>query len=324
MSKVLEVKDLKVYFHTPSGPVKAVDGINFSLDPGERFGLVGESGSGKTTTALALMRLIKKPGIIESGTILVDKKDILSLNDAEMRETRFSEISMIPQGAMNSLNPVMKIGEQLKDTLKAHKKYSGNKTVSKKEYKTIISSLLFSVGLENKVSEMYPHELSGGMKQRVTIAMGISLGPKVVLADEPTSALDVVVQRQVMDTLQKAQEKIGAGLILVGHDMGLMAQFVHKIGVMYAGRLVETAPVETIFDKPVHPYTKMLIKSLPKLDSHGKFFGIPGLPPPLLNLASGCTFCDRIHCGTKKTEKLVEWKTISKNHEVLMCDGCEI
>ena len=126
-----------------------------------------------------------------------------------------------------------------------------------------------------------------------------------------------------MDTLQKAQEKIGAGLVLVGHDMGLMAQFVHRIGVMYAGKLVESAPVETILNKPVHPYTKLLIKSLPKLDSHGKFFGIPGLPPPLLNLASGCTFCDRVPCGAKKTEKSVEWKTISTNHEVLMCEGCE-
>jgi len=322
LSKILEVNDLKVYFHTNLGPVKAVDGISFSLESGERLGLVGESGSGKTTTALALMRLIKKPGIIENGKILVDQKDLLALNDTQMREARFSEISMIPQGAMNSLNPVMKIGEQLKDTLVAHRKYSGDQSLSKQQYRSIIDNLLTSVGLEKNVAKMFPHELSGGMKQRVTIAMGISLEPKVILADEPTSALDVVVQRHVMETLQNAQEKIGAGLILVGHDMGLMAQFVHRIGVMYAGKLVEIAPVKTIFKNPIHPYTKMLIRSLPKLDSHGRFFGIPGLPPALLNLSPGCTFCERVEDFSHVGEP-VEWTMISKDHEVLMCGGCE-
>jgi len=254
MAKVLNVNNLRVYFHTPMGPVKAVDGISFDLNPKERLGIVGESGSGKSTMAYALMRLIKKPGKIESGEIVVGDENILDLEEYEMRSRRFSKISLIPQGSMNSLNPVMRIEEQLIDTIKAHDE--NKSSISKTEKEEIVGKLLSSVGLEPNLGKRFPHELSGGMKQRVTIAMGISLNPIVIIADEPTSALDVVVQRQVMDTLESAQERIGAGLILVGHDMGLMAQFVDRIAVMYAGKIVELAPVETIFSKPLHPYTK--------------------------------------------------------------------
>ena len=317
MAKVLNVNNLRVYFHTPMGPVKAVDGISFDLNPKERLGIVGESGSGKSTMAYALMRLIKKPGKIESGEIVVGDENILHLEENEMRSRRFSKISLIPQGSMNSLNPVMRIEEQLIDTIKAHDE--NKSSISKTEKEEIVGKLLSSVGLEPNLGKRFPHELSGGMKQRVTIAMGISLNPIVIIADEPTSALDVVVQRQVMDTLESAQERIGAGLILVGHDMGLMAQFVDRIAVMYAGKIVELAPVETIFNKPLHPYTKMLINSLPKLDSHGVFNGIPGLPAQLLNLKEGCSFCLRIG---RENNNEIPWVKVSKSHYIRECDVC--
>jgi len=288
MTDVLRVQDLRVHYHTQAGSVRAVEGVTFSLKKGERLGLVGESGSGKSTTVLALLRMLKAPARIESGKVLLGDTDLLTLSDTEMRAARFARIALIPQGAMNSLNPVMRIKHQLMDTIQYH-----NGNLGRTEMAAKIQKLLESVGLDKSVAEMYPHELSGGMKQRVCIAMGISLQPEVILADEPTSALDVVVQRQVMETLGKAQEAIGASLILVGHDMGLMAQFVHKIGVMYAGKLVEVGPVNDIFEEPLHPYTQLLIASLPSLEGKGVFKGIPGITPSLLNPPSGCAFHPR-------------------------------
>jgi oligopeptide/dipeptide ABC transporter ATP-binding protein len=288
MTDVLRVEDLRVRYHTLAGPVRAVEGVSFSLTKGERLGLVGESGSGKSTTVLALLRMLKPPAQIEAGRVLLDDLDLLQLSDDEMRQARFARISLIPQGAMNSLNPVMRIKNQLMDTIQYH-----NGQMSRAEMLDRIHFLLESVGLSRAVADMYPHELSGGMKQRVCIAMGISLEPRVILADEPTSALDVVVQRQVMETLGKVQEEIDASLILVGHDMGLMAQFVDKIGVMYAGKLVEIGPVDDIFEEPLHPYTQLLIASLPSLEGKGVFKGIPGITPSLLNPPPGCPFHPR-------------------------------
>lgn len=290
MTAVLQVEKLRVYYHTLAGPVRAVEDVSFTLKKGERLGLVGESGSGKSTMVLALLRLLKSPARIEAGRVLLGDTDLLKLSDNEMRSARFSQIALIPQGAMNSLNPVMRIKHQLMDTIRYHNR---NGNLSQAAITTHIHQLLESVGLQRGVAEMYPHELSGGMKQRVCIAMGISLQPQVILADEPTSALDVVVQRQVMETLGKAQEAIGASLILVGHDMGLMAQFVHTIGVMYAGKLVEVGPVNDIFEDPLHPYTQLLIASLPSLEGKGVFRGIPGITPSLLNPPPGCPFHPR-------------------------------
>jgi peptide/nickel transport system ATP-binding protein len=287
-NEILSVEDLRVHYQTDAGIVRAAEGVNFALRRGERLGLVGESGSGKSTTILALLRMIKPPGHIVSGRVILDGVDLLSLTEAQMRARRFSEISLIPQGAMNSLNPVMRIRHQLEDTITYHDKYFPAQKI-----KGRIRQLLESVGLDGSVADVYPHELSGGMKQRVCIAMGIALEPKVIVADEPTSALDVVVQRQVMETLGHMQTEINAGLILVGHDMGLMAQFVSTIGVMYAGRLVELRPVDEIFEKPLHPYTQMLISSLPSLEGKGVFKGIPGITPSLLNPPSGCAFHPR-------------------------------
>lgn len=285
---VLRVEGLSVRYHTPGGAVRAADGITFSLRPGERLGVAGESGSGKSTMALALLRLIKPPGRIEAGSVWLDGRDLLTLSEEEMRRLRLARIALVPQGSMNSLNPVLRIRDQIADALRDH-----GVAVTARQLGDRLRDLLPRVGLDPEVAGMFPHQLSGGMKQRACIAIAVSLSPRVIVADEPTSALDVVVQRQVMDTLARAQTELGAAVILVGHDMGLMAQFVDRLGVMYAGRLVEISPVRDVFTAPLHPYTRMLIASLPSLERKGVFQGIPGLPPPLRDLPAGCAFHPR-------------------------------
>jgi peptide/nickel transport system ATP-binding protein len=285
---VLQVDDLRVWYQTPRGPVKAVDGVTFGLLPDERLGLVGESGSGKSTIALALMRLIRPPGVIKGGRVRLDGVNLLEVSEEQMRRLRLATIALVAQGAMNSLNPVVRVREQIVDAMHDH-----DERLSKQAANARVASLLDQVGLRPEIAERYAHELSGGMKQRVCIAIAICLRPKVIVADEPTSALDVVVQRQVMETLKRVQEQLAASVILVGHDMGLMAQFVHRLGVMYAGRLVEVSPVRDIFAEPLHPYSQLLIASLPSLEEKGKFQGIPGLPPSLLDRPTGCSFHPR-------------------------------
>jgi oligopeptide/dipeptide ABC transporter ATP-binding protein len=286
MSKpVLSVENLRVHYHTPRGPVKAVDGVSFTLEPNTRLGLVGESGSGKSTMALALMRMIKEPGRIEGGHIMLDGQDLVKLSEREMRAMRLNQIAMVPQGAMNSLNPVSRVRQQIIDGLLAH-----NVKMSKREMDARVADVLRWVDLDPSVGNMYPHELSGGMKQRVCIAIAISLRPKVIIADEPTSALDVVVQRQVMETIGRVQEELGAAVILIGHDMGLMVQFVDRLAVMYAGKIAELGDVREMFREPLHPYTQLLINSLPRLGDKGELQGIPGIAPFLLNPPPGCLF----------------------------------
>ena len=282
---VLEVRDLVVHYHTSRGAVQAVNGVSFDIGEGERLGLVGESGSGKSTIALALLRLIRPPGQIEGGEMLLEGVDLLSLFEEEMRKVRLAKIALVAQGAMNSLNPVLRVKEQIRDGLQDHGMQLSSRAVQGR-----VAELLNSVGLRRDVANMFPHELSGGMKQRVCIAIAISLRPKLIIADEPTSALDVVVQRQVMDTLLKVQEELGASIILIGHDMGLMAQVVDRVGIMYAGNLAEVSPVAELFRAPLHPYSELLIASLPSLEEKGAFQGIPGLPPSLLNRPVGCSF----------------------------------
>ena len=288
----LKVDDLRVSYYTSRGEVKAADGVSFKIMPGKRMGLVGESGSGKSTTALALMRLIKPPGRITGGTAIVDGTDLLELGDEEMRNAKLSKIALVPQGAMNSLNPVAKVKNQIIDGLRDH-----GAEYSPSGYRDLVYDLLGKVGLNAQVGDMYPHELSGGMKQRVTIAIAISMGPQVIIADEPTSALDVVVQRQIMETLAELQDELGAAILLIGHDIGLMAQFVDTLGVMYAGKLVETGTLRQLLREPKHPYTQMLIDSLPSLErkdrERGDLRGIPGTAPSLYALPSGCPFHPR-------------------------------
>jgi peptide/nickel transport system ATP-binding protein len=285
---VLRVRALSVRYHTPDGAVRAADGITFSLRADERLGIAGESGSGKSTMALALLRLIKPPGRIESGEVWLDGRDLMTLSEDEMRRLRLARIALVPQGSMNSLNPVLAIRDQVADALRDH-----GVLTTRRELDGRLTGLLRRVGLGPEVAGMVPHQLSGGMKQRACIAIAISLAPRVIVADEPTSALDVVVQKQVMDTLARAQADLGASVILVGHDMGLMAQFVDRLGVMYAGKLVEISPVRDVFTRPLHPYTRMLIASLPSFERKGAFQGIPGLPPPLRDLPPGCAFHPR-------------------------------
>ena len=284
----LRVQGLKVYYHTRRGPVKAVDGVSFDVAKGERLGLVGESGSGKSTIALALMRAHKPPARIEAGKIFLNGSDLLEDDEDTTRFRRLSEVAMVPQGALNSLNPVMRIRDQIIDGLKDHRV-----RLSKTEFNDTVASLLASVGLPSEVSTRFPHELSGGMKQRVAIAIAISMNPSLIIADEPTSALDVVVQKQVVQTLKEVQQRIGAAAIMIGHDMGLMAQFASRIGIMYGGKIVEIGPARSVLKDPKHPYSKMLISSLPDTRRKRKLLSIPGLPPSLLNPPSGCVFHPR-------------------------------
>ncbi len=302
MKPVLEVVNLQVSYYTDVGRARALDGVSFTLNAGEKLGLVGESGSGKSTMALAMTRMIKPPGRIEGGQVIVDGMDLVTLPDKEMLKARLSKIAYIPQGAMNSLNPIMRIGAQMVDAIRAH-----DHSLSKSEMQEYCLEALESVDLKRDVFRMYAHELSGGMKQRVCIAIGILLRPKVIIADEPTSALDVVTQRQVMETIDRIQKEIGAAVILIGHDMGLMAQFVDKVAVMYTGRLMELSTVENMFTDPKHPYAQALINSLPNLDNKGVFQGIPGIAPALMRLPSGCTFhprCSQVmdHCKVQRPE----------------------
>jgi len=288
MEPVLKVIDLQVSYYTDAGRATALAGATLSLNPVEKLGLVGESGSGKSTMALAMMRMIKPPGRVEAGQVIVDGTDLRSLTDQEMLKARLSKIAYIPQGAMNSLNPVTRIGAQMVDAIQAHDpKAPKSKTVER------CMQSLESVDLNRSVFKMYAHELSGGMKQRVCIAISILLKPKMLICDEPTSALDVVTQRQVMETIDRVKNDIGSAVILIGHDMGLMAQFVDKVAVLYAGRLMEVSTVGEMFTDPKHPYAKALINSLPNLDNKGVFQGIPGLAPSILRLPSGCPFHPR-------------------------------
>jgi peptide/nickel transport system ATP-binding protein len=309
---VLDLKNLRFYYHTEAGPVKAVDDVSFQLMRGSSLGLVGESGCGKSTTAMAIMRLLKPPGNLESGEMILDGIDLARLTDEQMQQTRLQSLSLIPQGAMNSLNPVLRVGSQILDGLVDH-----NVRLSTEEKHLRLAELLDTVELPRGVAGMFPHELSGGMKQRVCIAIAISMKPKLVIADEPTSALDVVVQRQIMATIDRLRKEMGISLILIGHDMGLMAQTVDRLGVMYAGRLAELGDVVEIIKKPAHPYTRMLIKTLPLLAQRGHFEGIPGITPSLLNPPGGCLFAPRCpHVMPACTQTIPSWDEIRPGHWV--------
>ena len=282
---VLDVKDLKVHYQTPSGPVIAVNGVTFQVFKEETLGLVGESGCGKTTTAMAILRLVQPPGRIVGGEIRVNGRDLTKLDEKVLRQARWRDVALIPQGAMDSLNPTMRINKQFAEAIETHE---GRQ--SPRELETRIVNLLRDVGLPRRVYSMYPHELSGGMKQRVCIAMAIALHPPLIVADEPTSALDVVVQRVVAQTLIEVKERLGVSMVLIGHDIGLQAQLVDRIAVMYAGNIVEIAPVKEIFKNPLHPYTQLLISAIPSIKERKPLMKTEGLTHDLRNPPPGCVF----------------------------------
>jgi peptide/nickel transport system ATP-binding protein len=297
---VLDVTDLHVHYDTPRGAVIAVNGINFNVLSGETVGLVGESGCGKTTTAMAILRMIQTPGRLHNGSISINGKELATLNDHDLRPLRWTMLSLIPQGAMNSLNPVMRIKDQIRDVITTHE---GKQSES--ALKPRILELLNQVGLPARIYSMYPHELSGGMKQRVCVAMAIALNPPLIIADEPTSALDVVVQRVVAQTLMDVKKRLGVSMILIGHDMGLQAQLVDRIIVMYAGNIVENAPVKGAFKTPLHPYTQLLIAAIPSIKIKQPLKVTEGLTHDLRNPPPGCVFqfrCPLVqeHCRVAK------------------------
>jgi peptide/nickel transport system ATP-binding protein len=283
----LAVAGLKAYYFTEKGPVRAVDGVNLQLADGESLGIVGESACGKSTLGAALMRSMQPPGKIVGGSMTLDGVELSSMPPSEFNsKIRWKKISMVFQGAMNALDPVYTVGSQLREVLREHN-FEGN--VEEK-----IAESLRQVGLEQAVAKRYPHELSGGMKQRVVIAMALLLEPDLLIADEPTTALDVLVQSQIIGLLKKLRRERGITVILITHDLALVSQIADKVGIMYAGQLVEVASTEDIYKNPKHPYTQALIAAMPRLrSSEKKIHFVKGSPPSLLNPPSGCRFCAR-------------------------------
>lgn len=288
----LDVRDLHVHYATPRGAIIAANGVTLGVHKGEFLGLVGESGCGKTTVAMAILQVVQAPGRIVQGEIRINGQDLVGLPEKALRALRWRELALIPQGAMNSLNPVTRIREQMADAILAHEH------MDRPALERRILRLLNDVGLPDRVIAMHPHELSGGMKQRVCIAMSIALNPHVIIADEPTSALDVIVQRVVAQTLLDVKERLGLSIVMIGHDMGLQAQLADRIAVMYAGNLVEVAPVESVYEKPLHPYTQLLIESIPSIKVRKPLKVTEGLTHDLRNPPPGCIF--QFRCGFVK------------------------
>jgi oligopeptide/dipeptide ABC transporter ATP-binding protein len=311
---VLEIDRLKTHFFTRDGIVRAVDGVSYSLYPGETLGVVGESGCGKSITALSVLRLIAPPGRIVEGEIRLAGRNLLALSEAEMRAIRGNEISMIFQEPMTSLNPVLTIGRQIAETLILHQDLSRS---AAHEKAVEMLRLVRIPEAERRVDE-YPFQLSGGMRQRVMIAMALSCNPKVLLADEPTTALDVTIQAQILQLMLDLKERLGTAVILITHDLGVIAETAQRVVVMYAGRKVEEASVEALFERPRHPYTLGLMKSVPRLDKAAfdverrkRLMEIPGMVPALKNIPAGCIFAPR--CAFAVTRCRTEYPPLEEH-----------
>jgi len=320
---LLEVTDLKTYFHTRDGVVKAVDGVSFSVEKGQTLGIVGESGSGKSVTCYSMLGLIPMPpGKIEGGSAMFDGTDLLTISESQLRQIRGKRISMIFQDPMTSLNPYMRIGNQLMEPLLIHdgldKKTAFAKAVTAME----------EVGIKDATERIrcYPHEFSGGMRQRAMVAMALITQPEILIADEPTTALDVTIQKQVLDLINERQKALGTAVIFITHDLAVVSEVCDTVNVMYAGRFVESAPTDKLFETPAHPYTKALQTSIPAMQKKGEpLYTIPGTPPDLINPPPGCAFAPRCEAPGKSAAcetSVPGFEEISPGHWAQTCHGC--
>lgn len=316
---LLEVENLSIGYQTRKGPLNAVEEVSFSLEAGRSLGFVGESGCGKTTLGMALMRLLPKNGFIQSGKILFDGENLLAKSEDEMRQIRWRKMAMIFQAAMNALNPVHRVSDQIAEAILAH-----NPELEKLEAYEQVKGLFQLVGLPTNRMRDYPHQYSGGMKQRAIIAMALACQPKLIIADEPTTALDVIVQHQILQETKNLQKEFGIAVIFISHDIAIVADVCHDIGIMYAGVLVEYGAREEVFENPVHPYTQALLSSYPTLTGpKSELIPIPGEAPNLINPPAGCRFCDR--CASADNTCSIggtAWVEISPRHKAL-CFHCK-
>src|SRR6267143_284712 len=285
---ILQLDDLTTNYRTVRGWVRAAENVSLELEKGKALGLVGESGSGKTTVALSILKILPAGGRIRGGKILFDGRDIVPLNDKEMRDIRWKGISIVFQGSMNALNPVFKVGSQIVEAIRLHE------DISKSDAYTRAEALLEMVGVEPSRVNNYPHEFSGGMRQRALIAMALAANPKVIVADEPGTALDVIVQAQVLQLMRSLKEKLGLSMLMISHDLSIVAEVCERIAIMYAGKVVEYGDIDAIFKEPLHPYTQGLLGAFPGItEQRKKLTSIPGQPPDLLNPPKGCRFNPR-------------------------------
>ena len=317
---LLQIKDLHTYFYSEEGLVKAVDGVDIAIGKGETLGLVGESGCGKSVTALSIMRLIQQlPGRIVKGEIWFNEKNLLSLSDSEIRKMRGNRISMIFQEPMTSLNPIFRVGDQIAEAIRLHQ------GVSRPVAKERVTEMIRKVGIPDPESRAveYPHQMSGGMRQRIMIAMALSCNPELMIADEPTTALDVSIQAQILSLMDKLKEDFGASILLITHDLGVIADMAQTVAVMYAGKIVEYVDVVRLFDNPKHPYTLGLMESIPKMDEPAPddkiLRTIPGIVPSLFNLPSGCYFQPRCNVATPVCSERVPPLTEIEPGHLLRC-----
>ena len=315
---LLAIKDLTIHYQTEDGDVKAVNGISFAVDQGKTLGLVGETGAGKTTTALGILRLVPEPGKILSGSITYKDQDILKMTEKEVQDLRGNEISMIFQDPMTALNPVMTVGDQIAEVILRHQ------DCTKAEAQTRMMEMLDKVGISSDRAGDYPHQFSGGMKQRIIIAIALACNPKLLLADEPTTALDVTIQAQVMRMVNELKKEFGTSMVLITHDLGIVAESCDAVAIMYAGEIVEYGSLEDIFDHTAHPYTKGLFGSIPRLDlDTERLQPIQGLMPDPINLPTGCAFHPRCPYATAECrETNPSHREIAPGH-LVKCLHCE-